>query len=641
MKRNRAQIQEFVLEEHVDVIKKFCKDENCRISFRRAGKDTIDRLIKGSPCKGHEILAKSIKDKTLKKLEHPLDERQAALLRGRIGDWGINCRQLKGVYISHYAKTKLAEIRERGEVPTGFWKLIEEVGAGNTVPLCPELFAFLETEGCDPYFLTGDYDIHDLFYREGGHFTVCSEAKATELLQKLNDQMMEVSRRERAGGTIDSNEFSFIRHGAQINYCIYTIERESEKKMVYPVVTADYDVVFFDEKGTVTVCCENANGMQAGYEKWYHDHYQIIKATFNQDCETILRMMMRNVEHEYIAAKGIMCMCDHIRLADDDAQARDFLMALRNYVGSGNDLFRERGDIKPADFVKDLDPDWAAQRVVELYQAKPFEKSKDDELIHDCYRYLLTYMIHNEVSAICFDVLQARQSSLSVNLTNVFGRERLNADIPLQPLEECAVMLEKYYDFVREEGSGNSHIYQLQENDLIKWKQAYYPLIKTMAVYGMKNEEFFGEIPETGRIKGIDQDGRFMKYGYCNMMYQIYRFLLGMTISTWHEYTFDHGCTLIMETAQMAEGYVWRFDGQPVDDSKLYAFAEGVDMADWRMFYHQNALEEIVADGSFFGNYRGCPNLGIGSDGAFYGRELLHFLSQCYRKVYQIMKEER
>lgn len=634
-------IKEFVLEEHVDLIKAFCKRENCRISFRRAGKDTIDRLIKGSPCKGHEILAKSIKDKTLKKLEYPLEERQAELLRGRIGEWEGDCQRLLGVYISQHAKTELAELLRRGETPTGFWKLVEEAGAGSVVPLTPELFSFLETEGCDPYFLTGDYDIHDLFYCEGGHFMVCSEAKAMELLQKLNDQMMETSRREHAGGTIKTNEFSFIRHGAQINYCVYTIERESTKKMVYPVVTADYDVVFFDEKGTVTVCCENANGMQAGYEKWYKDHYLIIKATFDHDYDAILRMMVRNVEHEYIAANGIMYMCAHKRLELDDSQAQRFLFALRDYVGADNDLFDNQRVIAPAEFVRGLNPNWAARRVVELYQAKPFDKIKDDTLFHYCYQYLLTFMMHNEVSAICFDIPQARQSYFSVNLTNVFGRERLNADIPLQPLEECAVMLEKYYDFVREEGSGNSHIYQLQENDLIQWKQAYYPLMKTMAVYGMKNEEFFGEIPEAGRIKGIDQDGRFMKYGYCNMMYQIYRFLLGMAVSSWQEYTLDRGCTLIMETAQMAEKYVPYFDGQPVDDRKLCTFAEGADMADWRMFYHQNALEEIVADGSFFGNYRGCPNLGIGSDGAFYGRELLHFLSRCYRKVYQIIKEER
>lgn len=633
------EIREFVLAEHVDIIKEFCRKEKCRISFRRAGKDTITRLQKGSPCKGHEILAKSIKDKTLNKLDTPLDKGQAALLRGRIGKWEGDCEQLLGVYISQHAKTALAALKSRGEEPIGFWELVENADDGNTVPLCPELFDFLGTEGCDPYFLTGDYDIHDLFYCEAGHYLPCPEAKAMELLQRLNDQMMAASREEYGGGTIETNEFSFIRHGAQINYCTYMIDHESEKKLAYPVVTADYDVAFFDEKGTVTVCCEYAGGVQAGYEKWYKDHYQIIKATFAHDYDAILRTMVRNVEHEYIAAQGMICMCSHKQLEKDDAQARDFLMQLKGYIGSGNDLFPERGPVEPADFVKGLDPAWAAGRVVELYQEKPFDRVKDDTLFYYCYRYLLTYMIHNEVSAICFDLPQRKGCFPGASWTNVLSTNCEEADFDLKPLEECVAMLENYYDLVKEEGTGNSQIYQLQEEDLAKWRQVFYPLIKQMAVYGIKNEAFFGEIPAPAKVKGIDENGRFMKYGYCNLLYQLYRFLLGMEISTAQKFTFDDNCTLILETAQMAEAYVPYFDGQPIDDGRLYAFKEGRDMAEWRNFYHLNTREELVRDGSFFGNYRGCANLGIGADGAFFGRELLHFLAQCYKTVYVRIQE--
>lgn len=629
-------IKEFMLEEHADVVKSFCETENCRISFRRAGPDTVTRLKKGSPCKGHAITEKSIKDKTINKMEVRLEPWQAELLRGRIGHWNDDsCRELRGVYISQEAKKELSRMLDKGEAITGFWQLVLNAGNDTFVPICQELYDFLAQENCDQYFLTGDYDIHELFYKEAGHWMICPEEAAEEKLQKLNDMLMTVSRPSKMGGTTENNEFSFIRHGAQINYCVFTIEHESEKRMVYPVVTADHDVAFFDEKGQVVVCSEDPAGARHSYEAWYKNHYQVIKATFAGDYDAVLRQMIRNVDHQDIVAEAVYCLFCHRKLELDCGNAQKFLMALKGYVGNDNDLFNDQKIIDPCEFIKGKDPKWAAERAAQLYLQRTYDKTMDDYLYQQCYTYLLTFMTHNEIDAVCFDVLLKDEELFSAVKAVCCG----NMDLDEELFRECAAMLESYYEQVKTEGSSNQRLYNLIGNDLVKWRTCYYQAIKAMAPAGVENEEFFESEYELGRIKGINEEGHFMKYGYCNIMYQLYKLLLSIAVSEMGMPDYDNKCTLILQAAMIGEKYVPNFRGKSTYDRELGVFEKTQDLPIWKAFYNCNTKEELVCDGSFFGNYRGNPNYGIGADGEFYGRELLHFLSRCYKYVYETIRE--
>ena len=57
----------FLLKEHADAISESAKHHSLIVVFRQTGKDSLDRIRQGNPCKGHALLSKTVKIKNEKK----------------------------------------------------------------------------------------------------------------------------------------------------------------------------------------------------------------------------------------------------------------------------------------------------------------------------------------------------------------------------------------------------------------------------------------------------------------------------------------------------------------------------------------------------------------------------------------------
>lgn len=84
---------------------------------------------------------------------------------------------------------------------------------------------------------------------------------------------------------------------------------------------------------------------------------------------------------------------------------------------------------------------------------------------------------------------------------------------------------------------------------------------------------------------------------------------------------------------EILEGYVPKLMHKGTKGSQVLSFCDEHKKL-WNEFYEFNRKEKLISDGEFFGNIQENANYGIGKDGAFYGVELLHFLGNCYKKIY-------
>lgn len=353
----KESIKVFVCEEHIPAIEEFCKTNHCCISFRRAGAETVDRMRKGHPCKGHDVLEKSIKPSRKDVFEDgtALTSDDYKLLGGLIGHRSTKETtkgRLKGVYVSDKAFEE-CESKAANDPDAGFWEEVKRVKLKNAakgnkrkwIDLTDGVKKFLAggSEKVAPYFLTGDYDIHDFFKMEAGKLYPCGHANHMALLQELNKHLIEkgtaspgLNRSTIIGDGNLENEFSFIRHGGQINYCLYMALMESNVQRVYNVVVADYDVAFCDNNGTWTVCDPSGNDKVAAktaYNRWYTDHHVELKVTFNpENVGKIWEQMKRG-----LPAKTLLTLASMFLYKDDgtgtgkNSLGLSFFNQLRSY----------------------------------------------------------------------------------------------------------------------------------------------------------------------------------------------------------------------------------------------------------------------------------------------------------------------
>lgn len=299
---------EYVTEYHIKAIKEFVDAKGIYISFRKAGKDTIERINQRFACKGHSVLEKSIKEKTLKTpgLELPdflskNEEDDAAvklqkdqdlqLLYGFIGHWEKigaplqNHIRLKGVYLSELGLKALQDGN-----PFFHGVVVADTNP-NCVLITRQLMDIIKANKDDlhSYFLTGDYDIHDILYAkipvEHGS-RIVSNKKNIESNKSDEDILLEAlnialennhSRLLQPDPTGNKdNEMNCIRHGAQINYPIHMAEEEMGNPCVRAVVVGDYDVMMFAPNENPVILDTPQKFM-----KWYADHDIIPKEVFD------------------------------------------------------------------------------------------------------------------------------------------------------------------------------------------------------------------------------------------------------------------------------------------------------------------------------------------------------------------------
>ena len=206
--------QLFVHPLHMQAFEKVSRENNIGISVREAGKNTIEALGQGNAAKGHNILEKTIKESSVKKaygasasaVEQTMGELS---LKGTVGQWGDGLRGVKGVYVHN---------RVSGDDRT--FSVDTEKAENN------ELLNELVRRNILTKY-TGDYDMHDIIYFDGGKgaVPVAGSDQEENVKTLINKEVAEVD----PARPFDKEHMNVIRHGPQVNFVDHMWKNEFEK----------------------------------------------------------------------------------------------------------------------------------------------------------------------------------------------------------------------------------------------------------------------------------------------------------------------------------------------------------------------------------------------------------------------------
>lgn len=254
---------EFIMLKDKDAITRYCRDHHFAISFRRAGRYTVDKLQRGAAAKGHHILEKSIKEKSIDSPSlFPFIPQE---LRGLVGYWDsgtgkkTGIMKLKGLYLSRAGMERLNIKRRKGSQAVLLKVLLRKTGyrqdqAEDYLPEgLPEEITDKEREQLKrlywlarmirqddradrtgelqkPFtyadFVTGDYDMHDLVY-------IAPEKMVRSVASHPDFAVMKGLNAAMNGGRYKPrSEYDRIQHGAQSNYSYYMLGHLGEKFVV-------------------------------------------------------------------------------------------------------------------------------------------------------------------------------------------------------------------------------------------------------------------------------------------------------------------------------------------------------------------------------------------------------------------------
>lgn len=284
-------------------------------SVRPAGVDTLNKLGRGAAPKPHSILEKSIKgeeydflyylyhdsaNKELAAYEQQAREALCGLVAHR-EDFSFiyeedgkqktgTVRIIRGLYLSsagerHFVGLPAFSVsRDR--------KNRAYVVFDGSIDLLDWVHQVLATadsgENFETWFVTGDYDLHDLVEQVGSGvnpYVSDSGDEATALLQLGN-----IIAGKSAGSpvlTFTPDEMSLIQHGPQYNYIAHTFDKEKNHEIVEKVADLSLEIALYDGKDWVII--ENDPSDTEAFKKqsrelksYYDDHHAKLKWTWDR-----------------------------------------------------------------------------------------------------------------------------------------------------------------------------------------------------------------------------------------------------------------------------------------------------------------------------------------------------------------------
>lgn len=299
----------FLLKEDAKSIYDYVNSKNIMVSFRNAGSATLNQLKRGAAAKGHDILDKTIKAKSLGLPGDSPGDLNAALnsainaptgsnhtwdlLGGFVACWCGNVPI--GLYLSKFA-CKEWECND--------WKsedVTDKKGVVHKVLMLDQSSEFinrLKTKYGEKFprlFYTGDYDMHDLIQLAGaGSSIVPSDSKSEhDIITEINQR---IYKNLRDNNTVDYNhvradsmettinekdrekqEYQMIRHGAQVSYLAHMGSAEPSEEIVYTVA----DKTTGEE---IAACSKNDGWVLFSPDEylntWYNQHGVKLKMTW-------------------------------------------------------------------------------------------------------------------------------------------------------------------------------------------------------------------------------------------------------------------------------------------------------------------------------------------------------------------------
>lgn len=244
---NEEQIKNFMRIEDAEIIKRVAKS-TYNIIFRAAGAATIKRIEDGHPCKGHNILDKSVKKINSTEWSYTGSEDLMINYQGLVGCSAGNLTNVWRVSDSGQD--------EKADIPV----------ASDHMKKC----------------YTGDYDMHDLIKINAGR-VMAGTIDERAAINKMNAYLLHADPvrmgkvienlrlkfgidpfyrntkifTEDAMAKIHESSYALIRHGSQTNYVDYLMGETSELRstlakvpsglMSSPIIKIDTPLLAFDE----------------------------------------------------------------------------------------------------------------------------------------------------------------------------------------------------------------------------------------------------------------------------------------------------------------------------------------------------------------------------------------------------------
>ncbi|MEW5290816.1 hypothetical protein ABW286_16810 [Erwinia papayae] len=233
---------EFILEKHMGPLEKASLKGNFAVSFRKAGRQTLQALAEGAGAKPHSILEKTIKPSSLEKYypQNHLDigkKIKEQGIEGLVGHWDER-EGLTGIYLT-------------GDIDVGT-PLIRK-GSHFIYPLeindlSGSLTNLKKQKNWKSLCYSGDYDTHDIIIYKGAGRPrkVLSELKEEqEIIDLMNTEIAKVD----AERTKASPIYRVIQHGPQVNYPTYMKDHKVDEPGPLSLAVAnpgDFPVAMLD-----------------------------------------------------------------------------------------------------------------------------------------------------------------------------------------------------------------------------------------------------------------------------------------------------------------------------------------------------------------------------------------------------------
>lgn len=198
----------------MDAFTRVSLEYDAAISVRESGEDTLNALEAGAAAKGHNILEKTIKRRSLQSMyQSPrvVDDMLIGAAKsgflGRVGRWSAS--GVNGIY----AHNNISDDDMKFDVDIND-------------PINHELVKeWIKRKLITPY--TGDYDLHDIIlFKDGrGRVPDAGEKDESAIINRINRLVSEVD----PARPYENKFMNVVRHGPQVNYVPYMWRYELDK----------------------------------------------------------------------------------------------------------------------------------------------------------------------------------------------------------------------------------------------------------------------------------------------------------------------------------------------------------------------------------------------------------------------------
>ncbi|AWK41553.1 Insecticial toxin [Photorhabdus laumondii subsp. laumondii] len=206
-------------EGHMEAIEKASILGNFAVSFRAAGKPTLEALGKGAAAKGHDILEKTIKPGSIEKA-YPENEASDVIkkvreagIEGYVGHWNKETGRLEGIYMSSGHGLPNGQVNGK----------IYPIDLNN---LEASLAPLKEKKNWAALPFTGDYDMHDMIsFTTQPHSVPSNSSEEKKIIDRINEYIAKSD----SNRPFEDIEHNVIRHGPQVSYPAFAMDKEKKE----------------------------------------------------------------------------------------------------------------------------------------------------------------------------------------------------------------------------------------------------------------------------------------------------------------------------------------------------------------------------------------------------------------------------